>query len=290
MISDLHRPAGSARSGEDPLLITPESAGWSYCGLRVIHLEPGGARTLATGEDELAVLPLIGGCTVQVNGTTFELEGRSGVFDRVTDFAYVPLGSEVTIRSRSGGEFALPTARARRRLEAHHVPAEEVLVEVRGAGRATRQVNNFMSVDAFAADSLIAVEVLTPGSNISSYPPHKHDEKSALELPLEEIYYYRIAGPAGFGIHRTYAADGEFDETVTVGDGDVFLIPRGYHGPCLAPPEFDMYYLNVMAGPERGWRFTDDPAYAWIRESWEEIAPDPRLPMTSAAGPTAASS
>jgi 5-deoxy-glucuronate isomerase len=129
------------------------------------------------------------------------------------------------------------------------------------------------------------VEVLTPPGNWSSYPPHKHDDAaSGREDQLEEIYYFRIQGEHGYGIHRTYTTDGVLDETVAVRDGDLFLVPRGYHGPCAAPPEFAMYYLNVLAGPAgaRTMRFSDDPRYAWIRGSWREQEPDPRVPLTSA--------
>jgi 5-deoxy-glucuronate isomerase len=159
-------------------------------------------------------------------------------------------------------------------------------VEVRGAGAATRQVTNFCSPSAFETDRLTCVEVLTPAGNWSSYPPHKHDEERAGEAVLEEIYYFRIAGPDGYGIHKTYTADGGIDETVTVRDGDAFLVPRGYHGPCVATPNHDMYYLNVLAGPaaQRSMAFCDDPAHAWIRETWTSLAPDPRLPLTTAAG------
>lgn len=96
-----------------------------------------------------------------------------------------------------------------------------------------------------------------------------------------------MRGESGFGVHKTYAADGEFDVTVTVRDADVFLIPRGYHGPSMAAPGFDLYYLNVLGGPaeERTMAFCDDPTYAWIRESWEGMEPDPRLPMTGPEGP-----
>jgi 5-deoxy-glucuronate isomerase len=177
-------------------------------------------------------------------------------------------------------------ARAERRLEPAYVPARAVGVEVRGGGAATRQVNNFMSADAFEAERLIAVEVLTPDGNWSSFPPHKHDERTDREVPLEEIYYFRIRGDGGFGMHRTYTADGDIDVTVTVRDGDVFLIPRGYHGPSVAPPGHTMYYLNVMAGPaERAWRVCTDPTHEWLWELFAELGPDPRCPLTTADGP-----
>ncbi|RMI35484.1 5-deoxy-glucuronate isomerase [Nocardia stercoris] len=285
-----HRPLGSLRDGDDPVVLTPADAGWSFAGLRVLTVAAGTTRTVHTGDSEAFVLPLSGGVTVAVDGREFELAGRRSVFTRVTDFAYVPRDAEVVIGAERDAVVALPMARCERRLDARYGAAEEVPVEVRGAGAATRQVNNFGVPGVWdQADRLIACEVLTPEGNWSSYPPHKHDEDRVGESVNEEIYYFRIAGPDGitpnrngFGLHRTYTADGEIDDTVTVGDGGVFLIPRGYHGPSVAAPGYPMYYLNVLAGPgpDRSMAFCDDPAHTWVRESWGALAPDPRCPLT----------
>jgi 5-deoxy-glucuronate isomerase len=252
----------------------------TYCGLRILELEAGGADAFDTGEDELIVLPLEGACSVTCDGERFALEGREDVFTAVSDFAYVPRDARVEIASEAGGRFGLPSARASRRFEPRHVPAEAVPVELRGAGQASRQVNNFCSPEGFAADRLIAVEVLTPGGNWSSYPPHKHDEEiPGTETALEEIYYFEVAH-GGFAYQRAYG--GGVDICREVRTGDTVLLPHGYHGPSMAAPGYDLYYLNVMAGPgERAWRFTDDPAHAWIRDTWVEQELDPRLPLTS---------
>jgi 5-deoxy-glucuronate isomerase len=256
--------------------VTPESAGWEYSGLRVFELEPGGFERFDSGEHELIVLPLEGACSVTCDGERHELAGREDVFSARTDFVYVPRDTSVEVASEGGGRFALPSARAERRLAARRVAAEEVPVELRGAGQASRQVNNFCSPDAFDADALIAVEVLTPGGNWSSYPPHKHDEAvPGVETALEEIYYFEVAG-GGFAYQRAYGPGIDILEEVRT--GSVVLLPSGYHGPSMAAPGYDLYYLNVMAGPERAWRFTDDPAHAWIRDTWEGVQLDPRLP------------
>ena len=285
---DLFLPAGRASGGSDPVLITPQSAGWTYSGLRVLELEPGGSQTLTTGISEMAVLPLRGACTVEVEGHRFNLEGRKSVFSRVSDFAYVPIDAQVVITSREGGEFALTTAVATRRLEPAYGRAEDVEVSVRGAGPSSRQITNFLMADVRMADKLLAVEVITPAGNFSSYPPHKHDtfDLDAPEVELEEIYYFRFSGENGYGLFREWTADGEFDTTMIVRDGDVVLCPRGYHGPSVAVPGHHMYFLNVMAGPgpERIWHASDDPAQAWIRDTWQDQEPDPRLPLTSHQG------
>jgi 5-deoxy-glucuronate isomerase len=282
----LHLPRGSAEADGDPLVITPESAGWRYTGLRIVELGPGEARDLATARDEVLVLPLRGGCFIEVDGERFALAGRESPFECVSDFAYVPVGAHATVSSGAGATLALPSARAERRYPPAYGAAEAVAVEVRGAGPATRQINNLFAPGVLEAQRLVVVEVLTPAGNTSSHPPHKHDRSADGEAELEEIYYFRFDRPGAFGFHRTYAADGTFDVTATVEDGDAFLVPNGYHGPCAAPPGYPMYYLNVLAGPgdERSLAFRDDPEHAWIRASWDGEPRDPRVPMTSARG------
>jgi 5-deoxy-glucuronate isomerase len=205
----------------------------------------------------------------------------------VSDFCYLPRRRAASISTVHGGRFAVASAPAYADLPFRYGPASGVPVELRGAGACSRQVNNVASADGFACDRLIVVEVLTPGGNWSSYPPHKHDEHSATESELEEIYYFEVAG-GGAGYHRVYGtARRPIDVLAEVRDGDVVLVPHGWHGPSIAAPGYPMYYLNVMAGPrpERAWRISDDPAYAWIRDTWDGQAVDPRLPMTRAPHP-----
>jgi len=279
----LYLPEGTAAEGAFSLVITPERAGWTYSGLRVLRLPPGGTHTWATGDDEILVLPLSGSAVVTCADRTFELQGRRSVFSRVSDFCYAPRDATVTVTSQHGGSFAVPSARCAHRLEPRYGPAQDVPVELRGAGQASRQVNNFCSPGVFECDKLIAVEVLTPGGNWSSYPPHKHDEtRAGAEAELEEIYYFETPG---LGYQRVYGTPSRpIDVLAEVGAGDVVLVPHGWHGPSIAAPGYDLYYLNVMAGPEpeRAWRFCDDPAHAWIRGTWAGQEIDPRLPLTSA--------
>jgi len=262
--------------------IAADRAGWRYSGLRIVSLPADTTHEFATGTTEMAILPLSGGLTVEVEEQSFRLEGRDGVFAAVTDFAYVPIDADVRISTQGPMQVAFCMAEATRRIEPYRVAAGDVRVEVRGGGAGTRQINNFLSADVADADKLIAVEVLTPEGGWSSYPPHKHDETTEAEIELEEIYYFRIDGENGFGFFKCSTEDGEIDDTLTVRDGDVYLVPRGFHGPAAAAPQHDMYYLNVMAGPspERAWRFCDDPRHAWVRAALEGLPPDPRLPMT----------
>ncbi|MWK37020.1 5-deoxy-glucuronate isomerase [Actinomadura sp. J1-007] len=260
----------------------PDGADWKHCGLRVLELRDGAGHVFATGAFEMIVLPLAGSCTVECDGERFELAGRRDVFSRVTDFAYVPRDARVVIRG--SGRFALAAARCERRLPPRYGPAEDVPVELRGAGPASRQVNNFGTPDGFPfAERLIACEVLTPGGCWSSYPPHKHDEERPGESVLEEIYYFEVAGESGMAYQRVYGGP---DLLAEVRTGDAVLVPSGWHGPSMAVPGHDLYYLNVMAGPspERAWRVRDDPAHAWIRDTWTDLPADPRLPLTSPEG------
>jgi 5-deoxy-glucuronate isomerase len=283
--ADLHLPAGSAAADGCALLVTPESVGWTYSGLAVLDLAPGESRAWSTGPAETLVLSLSGSCAVRVDGTTYDVQGRAGVFAGPSDFVYLPRDADAVLHSEQGGRFALPSAVCERRLPVRHQPADAVPVELRGAGAASRQVNNFCTPEAFEADALIACEVLTPGGNWSSYPPHKHDEATPSESELEEIYYFEVAdGPAGPGMayQRVYGHGvREIDVLAEVRTGDVVLVPYGWHGPSMAVPGYDLYYLNVMAGPEdeRSWRIRDDPEHGWVRGTWVEQAIDPRLPF-----------
>ncbi|MEU2061839.1 5-deoxy-glucuronate isomerase [Streptomyces sp. NPDC013455] len=266
--TDLHLPRGATANAHYAVDIGPELAGWTHSSLRVVELAPGGDHTFTTGDGEWIVLPLEGGCTVQIeSGPTekdeFQLLGRASVFSGVSDFVYAPRDARVTIASGAGGRFALAGAKCERRLPARYGPAPEVPVEERGSGTCARRVRNFASADSFDCDRLIAVEVVTPGGNWSSYPPHKHDEhRPGEESVLEEIYYFEIDGPKGLGYQRVFPSRaGGADVLAEVRSGDAVLVPDGWHGPSIAQPGHDMYYLNVMAGPggTREWRICFHP-------------------------------
>jgi 5-deoxy-glucuronate isomerase len=281
----------------EPVAVTPDAAGWTFSGLQIVQLEPGVGHELHTGDAEYFVLPLQGSVAVDVDespGGDFQLDGRDSVFAGPSDFCYLGRDSGAHLVSTSGALVALPSARCDTRRPARYGSATNVPVEARGAGPATRQVRNFGTPDAWAyAERLMCCEVITPPGNWSSYPPHKHDPTDPCQVANEEIYYYRIAGDdqltpsrTGFGLHRTYTAPehadaglAPLDELVEVRDGDVVLIPYGYHGPCVAAPGYPMYYLNVLAGPgpTRSMAFCDDPAHAWIRDSWAAMPIDPRI-------------
>jgi 5-deoxy-glucuronate isomerase len=259
--------------------ISPARAGWDFAGLRLLSLRSGQVEGLSLGGEEAALVPLAGSFEISTRQGSLTLAGREGVFEGPTDIIYLPPGTDGSVASVAAGVLAVCTARADSGGPVFHRPASEVAVEVRGRGAATRQINQLLPAEITGPERLMVVEVITPDGNWSSYPPHKHDETGDAECPLEEIYYFRFDRPGGFGFHRTYTSDGTIDETVTVADGDAFLVPRGYHGPCAAAPGYPMYYLNVMAGPgPRAWLVTTDPDHAWLWDSWADQDRDRRVP------------
>lgn len=282
-----HWRAGTTGHGSFSLDVTPKAAGWDYTGLSVVELAAQGSLDVQTGDAEMLVLPLSGSCEVTCEGQHHRVEGRRDVFSGPSDFVYLPRGASATISSVSGGRFALPSAVCDRRLPVRYAPSTDVPVELRGAGQSSRQVNNLCTSDSFEAANLLVCEVLTPGGNWSSYPPHKHDEARDDESVLEEIYYFEVAGGLagpGMAYQRVYGhAGAEIDVLAEVRTGDVVVIPHGWHGPSMAAPGYDLYYLNVMAGPdsERAWKIRDDPAHGWIRDTWADQQVDPRLPFTA---------
>ena len=285
----LYRRAGSLADGGWSVVLTPESAGWRFSGMRAAALDPGDRLSFDTAGDEVIVLPLAGSFEVTADDTVYQLAGRASVWAGPSDFLYVPPGGRVTVASPAGGRFAVAAARAQRRYPVRYVAVTDVAVELRGAGACSREVRNFAAAQWFEADRLIAVEVLTPGGNWGSYPPHKHDEVREGETELEEIYHYVVAdGPSGPGLayqHIYGTPDRPIDLLTTVATGDTVLVPHGWHGPAMAAPGYDLYYLNVMAGPgERAWRAPDDPCHAWLRETWTGQAIDPRLPFGERSG------
>lgn len=255
-----------------------------YASLRVLTLDPGREHTVETGAEELLLVPLAGSASVSCEDVSYTLAGRESVFAGPTDFCYLPVGRTVEVRTEQRGRFALCGARTDRELPFRYGPAAGVPIELRGAGRSSRLVRNFGTVGSFEAAKLIACEVITPDGNWSSYPAHKHDHAGDSESELEELYYFEIAagpdGEPGFGYMRTTASDDRpIDLLAEVGQGSVVEVPYGWHGPCVAAPGFEMYYLNAMAGPgaERAWLITDHPQHAFVRASWDGQDVDPRL-------------
>ncbi|HET8899071.1 MAG TPA: 5-deoxy-glucuronate isomerase [Rhodanobacteraceae bacterium] len=258
------RPHAPAADGT-VLEVTPASAGWSHVGFRVLQLAPGQSCHGGDARREVCLV-LVSGCAdVAAGGQRYEaLGGRVDPFvDQAPGVVYVPAGVNWSVSARGPVELAVCSAPAQGHGTPRRIGEQDMSREVRGRGSNTRYVRNILP-ESEPAESLLVVEVITPGGNWSSYPPHKHDSAEAgQETALEETYYHRLQPAQGFAFQRVYTDDRALDETITVEDGDVVMVPRGYH-PVGTPHGYDLYYLNVMAGPRRQWIFRNDPAHEWL--------------------------
>ncbi|HEX4387869.1 MAG TPA: 5-deoxy-glucuronate isomerase [Steroidobacteraceae bacterium] len=249
-----HRDAGQVHR------ITPESAGWRYVGFEVVDLEAGERLEREEARREQCFVILSGRLTASVAGRDLgALGARASPFEGRGHAVYAPPGARVLLEAGTAAEVAVCSAPAAGRFPARVIEPAQVGEERRGAGTNTRHVRHILP-ETQPAESLIVVEVITPGGHWSSYPPHKHDTARPGETQLEETYYHRLARPGAFAFQRVYTDDRSLDETLSVEDRDVVLVPRGYH-PVSAPHGFDLYYLNAMAGPVRSWQITTAPGY-----------------------------
>jgi 5-deoxy-glucuronate isomerase len=245
--------------------ITPQSAGWTYVGFDLHRMKPGETVSAATGDREVCLVFVTGKGTAKASGKDFGLLGeRMSPFEGKPWSLYVPQGSNWSVAAETDLELAVCSAPGLDGgLAARVIAPDQLGREVRGKGTNTRYVTNILPENV-PADSLLVVEVITPGGHTSSYPPHKHDRDDLpRESYLEETYYHRLNPPQGFAFQRVYTDDRALDETMAVEDGDVVLVPKGYH-PCAACHGYDLYYLNVMAGPKRTWKFYNAPEHEWL--------------------------
>ena len=254
-----------------------EDFGYEYLSFQVRKLAPGEKYDGETGGNELAVVVLSGVCSLKSSrGEWLRFGQRATVFDGLPYTLYLPIRTRFTVSADAACDLAFCYAKAEEEYPARLVTPKDVGIEIRGGGNATRQINSMLPPD-FLAQRLIVVEVFTPAGNWSSFPPHKHDVHNPPgEVDLEEIYYYRIERPEGFAVQKVYTADRRIDETLTVRNGELVLVPEGYH-PVAAAHGYNVYYLNALAGSARSLAASDDPDYAWVRDEWKER--DPRVPM-----------
>jgi 5-deoxy-glucuronate isomerase len=246
------------------LHVTPANAGWTYVGFDLHHLPA--SQVVSGGEDgrEVCLVPVTGTADILAGDTRHKaVGGRVTPFEGRPDAVYVPAGMSWRVQAQDAVTLAVCSAPGKPGLPARRISPDSIVPEMRGEGSNRRLVHNILP-EGEPADSLLVVEVVTPAGNWSSYPPHKHDRDAfPAETLLEETYYHRLNPPQGFAMQRVYTDARDLDEMLLVQDGDCVLVPRGYH-PVGAPHGYDLYYLNVMAGPRRAWRFHNDPAHEWI--------------------------
>ena len=260
--------------------ITPESAGWRWLSYRSMAVS--GSLEGSTGDDEVCLVNIGGQLSAVVDGATHSLGDRALPFDALPESLYLPPGT--SYRLEGEGRVGACASRATEHHPVQPIPPAQVRVEVRGSGNATRQINHIIPPE-FSAHRLLVVEVLTPGGNWSSYPPHKHEqERLPVENDLEEVYAYRFGRPEAFGVQKLYTRDRSIDDTWTVRDLDVLMVPRGYH-PFCAAHGYDGYYLNALAADTRSMAAEDDPDLAWTRATWDSIERDRRVPLVGEETP-----
>ncbi|MEZ3161164.1 5-deoxy-glucuronate isomerase [Microbacterium sp. BWT-B31] len=260
--------------------ITPEIAGWRYVSFSVKTLAPGETFTLPADEEEHAFVPLSGAVTASVEGDEIVFGGRASVFDGLGHTLYVGRDTEITVTAADAVELAIASAPATTKHPVRLVTPDDLPVEARGGGNATRQVATPIP-PGFPADRLLVVEVWTPGGNWSSFPPHKHEHDHDGEAELEETYYYRLRDPErGWAIQRAYSPERDFELSEVVRDGDICTLPWAYH-TTVAAHGHDLYYLNVLAGPapERTLQAFQDPTLAPLQDGWPALGVDARVPF-----------
>ncbi len=244
--------------------VTPKSAGWTYVGFDLWKLQPGKIAVGTDGDRETCLVLISGLGGVRAGAADYGIIGeRMSPFEGSPWSVYVPPSVTWSVTAKTGMVLAVCSAPAKGELPGRIIPPLGLFKETRGKGSNTRHVTNIIP-ESDAAESLLVVEVITPGGCTSSYPPHKHDQDNLpTESLLEETYYHRINPPQGFAFQRVYTDDRSLDEAMAVEDGDVTLVPRGYH-PCATTHGYDLYYLNVMAGPKRTWKFYNAPEHQWL--------------------------
>jgi len=258
---------------------TPEAVGWDHLGFRSIKIPQGESIRSNTRNTEIAIVVFGGKCSVTSSAGSWSRFGRrENVFAGLAHTLYLSIDTEYVLIAETDGDIAICSCPAEKKFPARLITPAQVKVDTRGGGNATRQICNILGPDD-PADRLIIVEVYTPAGNWSSFPPHKHDVHAPpSEVDLEEIYYYRIERPEGYAIQRVYSYDGERDATLTVRDGELVLIPDGYH-PVVAAHGYNIYYLNALSGSARSLAASLDPNYSWVTNTWKET--DPRVPFVS---------
>lgn len=296
-MSQWYYPKGSLRQGPWEAVVDESLPGWKYTGMRLADAADGPTFSIAPDGKERVLYMLQGESTevtytVEGSTETVTLSGRKSVFHGAVDYLYLPIETDISFTTN--GRVMVVEAVAKVSKPVNLRKAADVPLLLRGAGKSTRQIHDFGGVEHLDADRMIAVEVIAPSGNWSGVPPHKHDTYiPGVESNLEEVYYFELAPDRAYqpqgdtnpvAYFRTYSSDERvMDELFEIRNGDIVLVPFGYHGPAAAMPGYDLYFMNVMAGPDpdRSWNAVDDPHHAWIRGTWDSEEKDPRLPYSA---------
>src|SRR5256712_2345562 len=267
--------------------VTPATAGWEHLHFSARSLKRGAQWEASTGEFEYGLVILGGVCSVRSSrGSWGQIGRRPTVFTGMPYALYLPTDTTFTVTTLSQElDLACGWCKSAGEHPPQLVKPEQVAIEIRGGGNATRQINSIFPT-GFNCHRLVAVEVYTPAGNWSSYPPHKHDVHRVdiagqlIEADLEEIYFYKLDRPQGYAIQRVYTSDLRLNEVIVAHDSEVVLVPEGYH-PVASAGGYTTYYLNFLAGSAQSLANTDDPDHAWVKQTWKQK--DPRVPLVTLA-------
>jgi 5-deoxy-glucuronate isomerase len=247
--------------------LKPDDAGWTYIGFDLLRLPAGALWDGQTGSREAALVSLGGTARVTAGAESWDVGGRADPFSGLPHCLYLPGGVSYRVTATAPLELAICSAPALGDHQPYLITPDEIAVHTRGEGHCQREIHDILMEDR-PAGSLLLTEIVSPAGNWSSYPGHKHDEdRLPDESQLEETYYFHIKPGQGFALERVYTSDGSLDQTVAARHGDLVLVPRGYH-VVAAAANYDVYYLNVLAGPKRALRVTFDPDHVWIKDAW----------------------
>ncbi len=240
--------------------------GLEYIETKILEIESNKFFEENTADQEVCIVILTGKATVVAGEKEFKHLGtRENVFEKIpTDSVYISINEKFKIVAETKSKIIICYSPAKEKRETRLIAASDNSIENRGIKNNKRLVHNILPDDVMIPENLLVVEVYTDSGNWSSYPPHKHDQNNLPEESLlEETYYHEMNPSQGFVFQRVYTDDLSLDETMTVENGDVVVVPKGYH-PVGVPDGYDSYYLNIMAGPIRKWKFYNDPKHEWI--------------------------
>jgi 5-deoxy-glucuronate isomerase len=224
-------------------------------------LKAGEAATYVRDAEESVVVLLQGRGRFETPQAGWDV-ARAGVFVERATALLLPPKVALTVTASAELEALIVSAPSTTAGSPALVSPEDVTVNQRGRGTYAREVHDIFVRDPYA-QRLMVGETFNPPGHWSSFPPHKHDGRNG-EPFLEEVYYFRLDPPHGFGHQTLYTEDGE-SVTHQVRDGDAVLLPYGYH-PVSAAPGYTLYYLWAMAGDQRKLALYEDPAHRWIHD------------------------
>ena len=234
-------------------------------------LNDGTSHSSQTGEREVLLVLFGGRCTVEAGGKTFENVGkRANPFGGKPHAVYLPANTAYTVTARGNLDAGLCSAPSDLQAEPYQIEPDQVTSNAMGAASFGRELRNILTSSdqpELPARRLIVGETIVPSGNWSTYPPHKHEvDELPREAFHEELYYFRMDQPDGFGHARHYSPEHGYDTTYTIRDSTILMIPHGFHTTCSAPG-YTNYFLWMLAGEHRTQAVTLDPAHAWVQKT-----------------------